>query len=238
MKVDIMAVGVHPDDIELSAAGTVARHISMGNSVAFLDLTKGELGTRGNAKQRLEEANEAARLLGVAQRTTIELNDGFISDDDASILEVVREIRRYRPEIILCNAISDRHPDHGLAGALVSRAAFLSGLRKIETASDNQSQDAWRPRGVYHYIQDYFIKPDIVVDITPYWETKMKAIKAFASQFYNPDSPEPSSPISGKDFLDFIEGKARVMGRYIGVEYAEGFTVDRPVGVNNLMDIK
>lgn len=233
-----MAVGVHPDDIELSAAGTVARHILMGNSVAFLDLTKGELGTRGNAKQRLEEANEAARLLGVAQRTTIELNDGFISDDAASILEVVREIRRYRPEIILCNAISDRHPDHGLAGALVSRAAFLSGLRKIETASDNQSQDAWRPRGVYHYIQDYFIKPDIVVDITPYWETKMKAIMAFASQFYNPDSPEPSSPISGKDFLDFIEGKARVMGRYIGVEYAEGFTVDRPVGVDNLMDIK
>jgi bacillithiol biosynthesis deacetylase BshB1 len=237
MKTDILAIGAHPDDIELSASGTIALHIAQGKTVAYVDLTHGELGTRGNADLRYKEAMAAAEILGVKHREFLNLKDGFLSESEEALREVISAIRHYRPEIILCNAIADRHPDHGNAGALVSRAAYLSGLRKIETTRHGNPQNAWRPRAVYHYIQDYFIKPDIVLDITPFWHLKAQSISAFSSQFYNPNSPEPQSPISGKDFMDFIEGKARVFGRYLGVEYAEGFTVDRPVGTPDLLSL-
>lgn len=237
MKTDMLAIGAHPDDIELSASGTVAAHLAKGYQVAFADLTKGELGTRGSSAERATEAARAAQILGVSDRISLDLKDGFFSTDEASLRAVVSVIRYFKPQVILCNAMEDRHPDHGNGGALVSRAAFLSGLRKIETQYNGHLQQAWRPRTVYHYIQDYFIKPDVVVDITPFWKIKMASIRAFTSQFYNPGSIEPASPISGKDFLDFIEGKARMMGRYIGVEFAEGFTVDRPIGTDNLMEL-
>lgn len=237
MKVDILAVGVHPDDVELGCSGTLARHIAAGKTVALLDLTRGELGTRGNAELRTQEANAAMKILGAQSRTQLQLKDGFFESNEASQRSVIEQIRKYQPEIVLCNAISDRHPDHGRAAKLVADACFYSGLVKIETALNGAQQKAWRPKAVYHYIQDQFIHPDFVIDVTEFMEKKHQSVMAYSSQFYDPNSKEPQTPISGKEFLESLNAKMAIWGRAIGVSYAEGFTVERYPGVNSLFDL-
>ena len=238
MKVDILAIGIHPDDVELSASGTLLAHQAMGKSFGLLDLSAGELGTRGTPEIRKEEAMASAKLLGAAFRRQLDIPDGLFEHKPENWLKIVRELRACQPEIVLCKAIDDRHPDHGRAAKMVADACFYSGLSKIETVGDDGfPQDKWRPKAVYHYIQDRHFKADFVVDITPYFSKKMEAILTFRSQFYEPDMKGPNTPISGKDFMDFMEGKARVFGRSIGAQYAEGFTCSRSPGVQNLFDL-
>ncbi|MCW3076441.1 MAG: Bacillithiol biosynthesis deacetylase BshB1 [Bacteroidetes bacterium] len=237
MKVDILAIGIHPDDVELSCSGTILKHISLGKKAGILDLTLGELGTRGSAELRTKEAMQSAKILGVDFRTQLNFKDGFFTNDQTHQLRIIEQIRLHRPDIILCNAISDRHPDHGRAAKLVTDACFYSGLVKIETSFDNAAQAAWRPKAVYHYIQDQYIHPHFVIDISDFVETKHKAIMAFSSQFYDPSSKEPETPISGKNFLENVNAKMSVWGRAINVQYAEGFTTNRYAGVNNLFDL-
>ena len=237
IKLDILAIGAHPDDVELACAGTLIKHVKEGKKVGILDLTQGELGTRGSAELRLKEAQKAAEIQGLAVRRNIGLADGFFQNDKENQMPIIEVLREFRPEIVLANAMADRHPDHGRGGKLASDACFLSGLRRIETTLNGEPQEAWRPKAVYHYIQDRYIKPDFVVDITEYWDQKMEAILAFSSQFYDPKSKEPSSPISSKEFLDVIKGRYADFGRAIGRPYAEGFTVERPAGIQSLFDI-
>ena len=237
MKIDILAIGIHPDDVELSCSGTIAKHIALGKKVGILDLTRGELGTRGNAELRSKEANEAAIILGVSFRTQLNLKDCFFENNEENQKKIIEIIRKHQPEIILCNAISDRHPDHGRASKLVSDASFYSGLIKIETHSDNKIQQAWRPKAVYHYIQDQYIHPDFVIDISDFIDIKHKAIMAYSSQFYNPSSNEPETPISSKHFIESVNSKMSILGRDIGVKFAEGFTVNRYPGINSLFDL-
>jgi bacillithiol biosynthesis deacetylase BshB1 len=237
MKLDILAIGVHPDDVELSCGGTILKHIALGKKCGIIDLTCGELGTRGSGEIRLLEAANAAKILGVSVRDNLKMADAFFKNDKEHQLEIIKKIREFQPEIILCNATSDRHPDHGRASSLVSEACFYSGLMRIETKHNGIEQKSWRPKAVYHYIQDRQIKPDFVVDITSFIEKKMEAIRAFKSQFYNPDSTEPESPISMKNFFDQVKGKMQVSGRDAGFEFAEGFTVERTIGVDNLFHI-
>lgn len=238
MKVDILAIGVHPDDLELSCCGTLLHHIAMGKTVGLLDLTCGELGTRGTAEIRLEEAEVASQMIGAKVRGNLEMEDGFFEYTKENMLKIVEIIRLMRPEIVLANAVSDRHPDHGRAAKLTSDACFYSGLRRIETEWEDEAQEAWRPKAVYHYIQDHNLKPDFVVDISPYMDRKMEIILAYKSQFFDPGSTEPTTPISEKGFLDFIRGKNAMYGRPAGFRYGEGFTVARTVGVTNLFDLK
>ena len=235
--IDILAFGVHPDDVELSASGTLLRHIDAGKSVGIIDLTEGELGTRGTVETRYEEAKKASEILGIAVRENLQMADGFFEINQVNLLKVIEKIRQYRPTVVLANAINDRHPDHGRAGKLVAEACFLAGLRKIETTSDGKPQDAFRPRAVYHYIQDYYLQPDLIVDVTPFVDKKFESIMAYSTQFFNPNSDEPETPISGKEFLEFIRGRMLQNGRIIGVTYAEGFTVARPVGVEDLTNL-
>lgn len=238
MKIDILAIGVHPDDVELSCSGTLAKEIKAGKTAGILDLTKGELGTRGNAELRSKEANEAAKIMGVSFRKQLDFKDGFFENNEAHQKQIIEVIRLHQPDIILCNAISDRHPDHGRAAKLTADACFYSGLSKIETTHEGQAQKAWRPKAVYHYIQDHYIHPDFVIDITAQMEIKHKAIMAFSSQFYDPNSKEPVTPISSKEFLDFLNSKMSIWGRAIGVPYAEGFTVNRYPGIESLFDLR
>ena len=239
MKLDILAFGSHPDDVELGCGATLAKEISLGKKVGIIDLTRGELGTRGTPEIRDQEAAEAARRLGVLVRENLEFADGFFVNDKEHQLEVIRMIRKYRPEVVLCNSVDDRHIDHGKGSKLVSDACFLSGLRKIDTMfdGDDQWQEPWRPKQVYHYIQWKPIEPDFVVDVSGFMDAKMKAIEAYASQFYDPKSSEPNTPISSKNFFDSLEYRARDLGRLIGVEHAEGFTVERYVAVKQLNDL-
>ncbi len=234
-KVDILAVGVHPDDIELSCSGTLLKHIDQGYSAALCDLTQGELGTRGSAAIRLQEAERARNVFGIQHRSNLGLPDGFLQEDKSSLLKLIEIIRRHRPEIVLANAVRDRHPDHGRSATFIQRACFLAGLIKIETRYRDSLQDAWRPKAVYHYIQDYFIEPDFVVDITDFIDRKLETIQAYSSQFFDPNSTEPETPISTKAFLDGLIGRARQYGRLINTQYGEGFTVNRPVGVQDLL---
>ncbi len=236
-KVDILAIGAHPDDVELSCSGTLLKHIQHGYSVAIADLTQGELGTRGSAELRLEEATASQKYMGVSHRVNLGLADGFFEADRDSLIKLVEVIRRFQPEIVLANAVKDRHPDHASGATFASKACFLAGLVKIETTYKGQTQERWRPKSVYHYIQDYNLHPDLIVDITEFFDRKMGSIKCFKSQFYDPNSTEPDSPISGKSFLDYMESKARMFGRYIDVEYAEGFNVARPIGINDLLKV-
>ncbi|MCO6173480.1 bacillithiol biosynthesis deacetylase BshB1 [Flavobacterium sp. NRK F10] len=238
MKLDILAFGAHPDDVELGCAGTIAKEISLGKKVGIIDLTRGELGTRGSAKIRDQEATSAAEILGVSVRENLEFRDGFFVNDEKHQLEIIKMIRKYQPEIVLCNAVFDRHIDHGKGSKLVSDACFLSGLRKIETILDGQSQQAWRPKVVYHYIQWHNIEPDFVVDITGFIDKKMESVLAYGSQFYDKDSKEPVTPITSKNFLDSITYRAQDMGRIVGVDYAEGFTAERYLAVNSLADLR
>jgi len=238
MKLDILAFGAHPDDVELGCGATIAKEISLGKKVGIIDLTQGELGTRGSVEIRYNEAAEAARILGIHARENLRFRDGFFVNDEQHQLEVIKMIRKYRPEIVLCNAIDDRHIDHGKGSKLVSDACFLSGLRRIETSIDGVEQEAWRPKLVYHYIQWKDIKPDFVVDVSDFMEQKLDAVMAYSSQFFDPNSNEPTSPIATKNFTESIEYRAKDLGRLIFVDYAEGFTVERYVAVNSLEDLK
>jgi len=238
MKLDILVIAAHPDDAELACSGTIAAQIAKGFKVGILDLTKGEMGTRGTPEIRLQEAEESSKILGLSVRENIGFKDIFFKDDDAHRLEIIKIIRKYKPEIVLANAVTDRHPDHGKGASVASNACFMSGLRKIETSLDGIAQDPWRPKYIYHYIQNNYIKPDFVVDITDYWETKIESIKAFRSQFYDPNNKEPESFISSSEFLDFIEARSREFGHSIMVKYGEGFTVERTLGITDLFDLK
>ena len=238
MKLDILAIGVHPDDVELSASGTILKHIALGKTVGLLDLTKGELGTRGSANLRTEEANEAAKILGVSVREQLDMPDGFFENNEIYQKQIIQIIRKYQPEIVLCNAISDRHPDHGRSAKLAADACFYSGLSKIETRDQNLIQTVWRPKAVYHFIQDHFIEPDFVVDISAHMDKKLESILAYSSQFFNPNSKEPETPISSQHFIDSVKSKNIILGRSINCAYAEGFTVNRYIGVENLFDLK
>ena len=238
MKVDILAIGIHPDDVELSAAGTLLQQAALGKIFGMLDLSRGELGTRGTVEIRQQEAQAAAKILGAAFRNQLDIQDGLFEHKPENWLKIVGQIRASKPEIVLCNSIDDRHPDHGRAAKMTADACFYAGLTKIETFDHNgKPQEKWRPKAIYHYIQDRHLAPDFVVDITPYFSKKMEAIMAFQSQFYDPEGLEPNTPISGKDFIDFMEAKARVFGRPIGVTYAEGFICDRTPGVTDLFGL-
>lgn len=238
MKLDILAFGAHPDDVELGCAGTILKEISLGKTVGIIDLTRGELGTRGSAAIRDSEAKAAAHILGVSARENLEMRDGFFVNDEKHQLEIIKMIRKYQPEIVLCNAIDDRHIDHAKGSKLVSDACFLSGLMKIETSLNGVEQTAWRPKLVYHYIQWKNIVPDFVVDITGFTDKKTEAILAYGSQFYDPNSNEPESPITSKNFFESLNYRSRDLGRLVGVDHAEGFTVERYLAVNSLADLK
>lgn len=238
MKLDILVFAAHPDDAELGCSGTIAAHVAKGHKVGIVDFTKGEMGTRGTPELRVEEAEEAGRILGLSARENMGFQDVYYKDDEAHQLELIKMIRKYKPEIVLANAIRDRHPDHGKGGSLATNACFMSGLRKIETELDGVAQEAWRPKFVYHYIQNNYIEPDFVMDITPFWDTKVKSILAFQSQFHDPNSKEPESFISTPDFLPFIEARSREMGHKIMKTYGEGFTVEKMIGTDDLFDLK
>tara|TARA_B110000881_G_C18453401_1_gene452251 strand:- start:25 stop:738 length:714 start_codon:yes stop_codon:yes gene_type:complete len=235
--VDILAFGAHPDDVELSAAGTLIKHIKLGYSVGIIDLTMGEMGTRGTPEIRALEADQAKKIIGANFRQNLQMPDSFIDLSKNSIEKVVEVLRAHQPKIVFCNAVKDRHPEHEVAANLVSKACFISGLLKYETFLDGEIQAPHRPQNIYHYIQDQWIDPDFVVDVSKEMNQKIKAIKAFESQFYNPKSKEPNTPISNKDFMDSISSKANLLGRTIGRSFGEGFTVERPIGTNNLMNI-
>ena len=234
MKLDVLAFGAHPDDVELGCGATIAKEVSLGKKVGIIDLTRGELGTRGSAELRDQEAANAAKILGVAVRENVRFADGFFTNDKKHQLEIIKMIRKYKPEVVLCNAIDDRHIDHPKGSKLVSDACFLSGLLKIETELDGEIQEKWRPKQVYHYIQWKNIEPDFVMDVTGFMKKKIDAVKAYSSQFFDPKSKEPETPITSKNFIDSIEYRANDLGRLIGVEFAEGFTSERYVAVENL----
>jgi bacillithiol biosynthesis deacetylase BshB1 len=240
MKLDILAIGAHPDDVELGCGATLAKEIANGKKVGIIDLTRGELGTRGTAETRDIESQGAAKILGVVVRENMEFADGFFVNDKHHQLEVIKMIRKYKPEIVICNTIDDRHIDHGKGSKLVSDACFLSGLLKIDTKDVNKDvwQEPWRPKQVYHYMQWKNIEPDMVVDVSGYMEIKMEAVLAYKTQFYDKTSKEPETLISSKNFTDSIKYRARDLGRLVGVEYAEGFTVERYIAVDSLFNIK
>lgn len=238
MKLDILAFGAHPDDVELGCSGTIAKEVSLGKKVGIVDLTRGELGTRGSVEIRNSESAKASEILGVVVRENLDMRDGFFVNDETHQLKVIEMIRKYQPEIVLCNAITDRHIDHGKGSKLVSDACFLSGLRQIKTELNGEAQEAWRPKVVYHYIQWQNIEPDFVVDISEFIGKKMESVLAYGSQFYDPNSKEPVSPITSKNFLDSVKYRAQDLGRLVGVEYAEGFTTERYLAVNSLGDLK
>jgi bacillithiol biosynthesis deacetylase BshB1 len=233
-KLDILAFGAHPDDVELSCSGTLIREVQQGKRVGVVDLTMGELGTRGSAEIRMKEAALAAEIMGLSYRQNLGLSDGFFEENKDSLQKIIQQIRYCQPDIVIANAIQDRHPDHARGSNLVSRACFLAGLSKIESTFQGEKQRAWRPKVVYHYIQDRYIQPDVVVDISDVVEEKKKAILAYATQFYNPESKEPDTPISSPDFFEYIFAKDRIFGRQIHVTFAEGFTAERAVGTSLL----
>ena len=237
MKTDLLVFGAHPDDVELSCSGTILKHIVMGKKVVVIDLTQGELGTRGNASIRKEESEKASKILGIHNRECLMMQDGFFQNDPEHQQKIISVIRRYQPEIVLCNAISDRHPDHSRAGKLVAESCFYSGLLKIEMTHNGHALSPWRPKAVYHYVQDRYAEPDFVIDVTAYADKKRQSIEAYASQFYTPDSTEPETPISSPEFIESVFAKMAVFGRSIGVRYAEGFQTERIPGVDSLFNL-
>lgn len=237
MKLDILAIAAHPDDVELSAMGTLIKAKKVGKKVGIVDLTQGELGTRGTAQTRKEEAAESSRIACLDARANLKMADGFFQNSKENQLLIIEQIRKYRPDVVLINAISDRHPDHGKGATIAKEACFLAGLSKIETVVDGVNQEKWRPKAVYHYIQDYYLKPDFVVDISEEFEQKIETIKAFKTQFFDPNNSAPNTPISGEDFFDFLKGRWGDFGRYIGAKYGEGFLLTRPAGIENITDL-
>ena len=238
MKLDILAFGAHPDDVELGCSGTIAKEVSLGKKVGIIDLTRGELGTRGSVEIRNAESARASEILGVVVRENLDMRDGFFVNDEAHQLKVIQAIRKFQPDIVLCNAVTDRHIDHGKGSKLVSDACFLSGLIQIKTELNGEAQQAWRPKLVYHYIQWQTIEPDFAVDISGFMDKKMDSVLAYGSQFYDPNSKEPVTPITSKNFLNSVIYRAQDLGRLVGVECAEGFTVERYLTVNSLGDLK
>jgi len=239
IKLDILVLPVHPDDAELGCAGTLLKHLAEGKTVGIADLTRGELGTRGSAEIRDKEAATSAKLLGLTIRENLSLPDGFFQNTREYQLKVIEAIRKYQPEIIITNAYHDRHPDHGRASELVETSAFLAGLRKIETYDDGQIQQEWRPKHLFHFIQDRYIQPDFVIDITAYWDKKIESVMAYGSQFYNPDwEGEPQTYISSPEFIHIIEARARELGKNIGAKFGEGFTSKKILGVHSLFDLR
>ncbi len=234
MKLDILAIGVHPDDVELGCSGTLIKHLAMGHKVGIVDLTRGELGTRGDAVTRLQEVEASSKILGIHVRENLGFADGFFQNDQAHQLELIKIFRKYQPDVVLTNAINDRHPDHGRSAQLTKDAAFLSGLAKIETTFNGYTQAAFRPKAVYHYIQALHITPDFVVDISDYFAKKEEAIRAFKTQFHNPNSDEPNTFISSPEFMEFVRARAIHFGVPAGVKYAEAFTTNRYIGIDDL----
>lgn len=237
MKLDILVMAAHPDDAELAVSGTIAAAIAQGKKVGIVDFTRGELGTRGTPEIRLAESAEASQILGIHARVNLELADGFFQNDQESQLKLIEVIRAFQPEIVLANALEDRHPDHGKGAQLAIDACFLSGLRKIETTREGVKQTEWRPKQLFHYIQDRYLTPDFVIDISKHWATKEASIRAFRSQFFDPNSTEPASYISSPEFLNFIEARAREMGHKIGVQYGEGFQTQKTIAIQDLTSL-
>lgn len=238
MKLDLMVMSVHPDDAELGAGGTIAKYVSEGKTVGIIDLTRGELGTRGTAETRAEEAAEAARILGVSVRENLGLRDGFFSNEEDSQRVIISAIRKYKPEIVITNAIDDRHPDHGRASKLVNDSLFLSGLRRVETQVEGVNQEAFRPRLQLQLVQDKYIQPDIILDISNYWDLKEKSILAYKTQFNSlTEEDGPQTYISNPDFMEYTKARAREFGRNIQVSYGEGFTSRKLLGVNDLFEL-
>ncbi len=239
-SIDILAFAAHPDDVELAAAGTLLRHKKMGHSIGIVDLTRGELGSRGSGEVRLKEAAVSAKILDLDARENLDLGDGFFEINEENKKKIITAIRKYQPKIVLANSITDRHPDHGRAAQLVSESCFLSGLVKVETTDENGAQTPHRPNKVFHYIQDEYLEPSFTVDISEFYETKMKSIQAFTSQFHHPDqdSCQPETPISSKEFIHFLEARARQFGRIGNCTFAEGFIDQKGYAINNLFDLK
>ena len=238
MKLDILAFGAHPDDVEISSGGTLLKYAKQGKSIGIIDLTEGELGTRGTAQKRYEEAKKAAAFLGLKIRENLNMGDGVIAHSEKNKLKIIECIRKYRPELILANSVRDRHPDHAKGAKLVAEASFLSGLRKIETKSDGFPQEAYRPKMLLHYVQDYYITPDVILDVSETGREKIELIKCYDSQFFNPKAKEPKTPISGEEFFDYLEGRMLSLGRELGVKYGEAYTIDRTLGVKDLFSLK
>lgn len=238
MKLDILVFAAHPDDAELSCGGTLAKYASEGKQIGIIDLTQGELGTRGNVTSRKKEAEHASAILGIHVRENLQFRDGFFEIDELHLSTIIKKIRKYQPEILLCNATKDRHPDHARAGELVARANFLSGLMKIETLDVMDSQKPWRAKKVFHYIQEEYVKPSFVADISDFIDKKLEAIAAYKTQFYDPESNEPETKIARKDYLDFIKARAKEMGNPCNYEYAEGFVCNTLIGIKNIFDIQ
>ncbi|MBD0277815.1 MAG: bacillithiol biosynthesis deacetylase BshB1 [Flavisolibacter sp.] len=234
MKLDVLAIGVHPDDVELGCSGTLIKEIKRGKKVGVIDLTEGELGTRGTVSDRYEEATEAAKIMGVTVRENLKMRDGFFKNDEEHQLQLIRVLRKYQPEIVFGNVLDDRHPDHGRAGKLIYDACFLSGLSKIETFVDEIPQNKWRPKYLFQFVQDRFYEPHILIDISDVWEQRVNSIKAYKSQFFNPDSREPQTYISSPEFLESVTARARLLGKRIGVQFAEGFISHKSIGIQNL----
>ena len=234
MKLDVLVMAAHPDDAELACSGTILSLIRQGKKVGIVDFTRGELGTRGTPEIRLAESAEATKIMGLHARENLEIRDGFFQNDEESQLKLIKVIRKYQPDVVLANALEDRHPDHGKGAKLAIDACFLSGLRQIKTELNGEAQTAWRPRNVYHYIQDRYLEPDFVFDITPFWDQKEAAIRAFKSQFFDPNSKEPASYISSPEFLNFIKARAMEMGHKIGVVYGEGFQTEKTLQIFEL----
>ncbi|HZF63175.1 MAG TPA: bacillithiol biosynthesis deacetylase BshB1 [Chitinophagaceae bacterium] len=235
MKLDVLAIGVHPDDVELGCSGVLIKEIRRGKVVGIVDLTEGELGTRGTVETRYKEAADATKIIGASVRVNLKMRDGFFTNDEAHQLQLIQVLRRYKPEIVIGNVLEDRHPDHGRAGQLIYDACFLSGLQKVIThEEDGIEQSRWRPKHLLHYIQDRFYEPDLVVDITEVWEQRLQSIKAYSTQFFNGGSTEPQTYISNPEFLESIIARARLLGKRIGVQFAEGFISRKSIGVDNL----
>ncbi len=233
MKTDILAFGAHPDDVELGCGGTIAKMVSEGKTCIIVDLTRGELGTRGTEETRKTEAMDAAKILGVSVRENLGMKDGFLENSEDYQMRIVKMVRKYRPEIVFANTIDDRHPDHAKGAKLVSDACFLAGLRKIETVLEGEIQEAWRPKHIFNYMQWKNVEPEFVIDISEFLDAKIAACKAFKTQFYDPDSNEPETPITSKNFLDSLTYRAMDLGRLSGVAYAEGFTSEKLIALKN-----
>jgi N-acetylglucosamine malate deacetylase 1 len=235
MKLDVLAIGSHPDDVELGCSGTLLKEVQRGKKVGIIDLTQGELGTRGTIETRYQEAAESAKILGIAARENLKMRDGFFQNDEEHQRKLITVLRKYQPEIVIGKILEDRHPDHGRAGLLIYDSCFLSGLRQINTYNEDGSEQVkWRPKMLLHYIQDRFYEPDIIIDVSDVWEKRLASIKAFKTQFYNPDLKEPQSYISSPDFLEAITSRARLLGKRIGVKFGEGFISKKSIGINNL----
>lgn len=237
MKLDLLAIGVHPDDVELGCSGTIINEIKKGKKVGVLDLTQGELGSRGSIEKRFEEASKAAKIMGVHVRENLKMRDGFFKNDEEHQRKLIMALRKYQPEIVITNSLSDRHPDHGRAAKLTTDSCYLSGLVKVETKDEKgKKQEPWRPKYVFHYIQDRYHEPDFIIDITDVFEQRMEAIKAYTTQFYNPDNEDdgPQTYISTSAFLESVIARARVIGKKIGVKYGEGFISEKSLGIRDL----